>query len=232
MKIISECFTVTFLIAVLVGSSVVNAALISRLGGQAVYDTDLDITWLADANAGAGSAFDDGSLSTTDGRMSWANANAWAASLTVDGFTGWRLATTADPDASCTDDTAGTTPSADAIGYNCTGSEMGHLFYNELGATAGTSVLTTGNPTELAKFTNIQSHGYWSSTQFAANPGNAWVFGTSSGLQFSASQANNNQYYAWAVRNGDVAVVPVPAAIWLFGSGLIGLIGIAKRKKV
>ncbi len=28
------------------------------------------------------------------------------------------------------------------------------------------------------------------------------------------------------------AVVPVPAAVWLFGSGLLGLIGIAKRKKV
>jgi len=25
--------------------------------------------------------------------------------------------------------------------------------------------------------------------------------------------------------------VPVPAAVWLFGSGLIGLIGIARRKK-
>lgn len=28
------------------------------------------------------------------------------------------------------------------------------------------------------------------------------------------------------------AVVPVPAAVWLFGSGLIGLIGLARRKKV
>jgi hypothetical protein len=27
------------------------------------------------------------------------------------------------------------------------------------------------------------------------------------------------------------AAVPVPAAIWLFGSGLLGLVGIAKRKK-
>ena len=27
------------------------------------------------------------------------------------------------------------------------------------------------------------------------------------------------------------AVIPVPAAVWLFGSGLIGLIGIARRKK-
>jgi len=29
----------------------------------------------------------------------------------------------------------------------------------------------------------------------------------------------------------EASVVPVPAAIWLFGSGLIGLIGIARRKK-
>ena len=29
----------------------------------------------------------------------------------------------------------------------------------------------------------------------------------------------------------DVRVVPVPAAVWLFGSGLLGLVGIARRKK-
>jgi hypothetical protein len=29
----------------------------------------------------------------------------------------------------------------------------------------------------------------------------------------------------------DVQVVPVPAAVWLFGSGLIGLAGIARRGK-
>lgn len=28
------------------------------------------------------------------------------------------------------------------------------------------------------------------------------------------------------------ATIPIPAAVWLFGSGLLGLIGIAKRKKV
>ena len=30
--------------------------------------------------------------------------------------------------------------------------------------------------------------------------------------------------------NGSVQVVPVPAAVWLFGSGLLGLIGMARRK--
>lgn len=34
---------------------------------------------------------------------------------------------------------------------------MGHLFYTELGATALSSVFDTGDPTELAKFTNIQA---------------------------------------------------------------------------
>ncbi len=33
-------------------------------------------------------------------------------------------------------------------------------------------------------------------------------------------------YASWSV-----STVPIPAAIWLFGSGLIGLIGVAKRKK-
>ncbi len=31
--------------------------------------------------------------------------------------------------------------------------------------------------------------------------------------------------------NASLTVVPVPAAVWLFGSGLLGLIGIARRKK-
>ena len=34
--------------------------------------------------------------------------------------------------------------------------------------------------------------------------------------------------YDWSFR---VSPVPVPSAVWLFGSGLIGLIGIARRKK-
>jgi len=37
----------------------------------------------------------------------------------------------------------------------------------------------------------------------------------------------------WGVENVrmDVQVVPVPAAVWLFGSGLLGLVGIARRKQ-
>lgn len=30
---------------------------------------------------------------------------------------------------------------------------------------------------------------------------------------------------------GDIEMVPVPAAVWLFGSGLLGLVGVARRRK-
>jgi len=32
------------------------------------------------------------------------------------------------------------------------------------------------------------------------------------------------------VKTGDLAPVPIPAAAWLFGSGLLGLIGISRRR--
>ena len=33
------------------------------------------------------------------------------------------------------------------------------------------------------------------------------------------------------VASGSISSVPIPAAVWLFGSGLLGLVGIARRKK-
>lgn len=44
----------------------------------------------------------------------------------------------------------------------------------------------------------------------------------------------NGSSFNFAIDNhsfGGVSAVPVPAAVWLFGSGLIGLIGFARRKK-
>ena len=38
--------------------------------------------------------------------------------------------------------------------------------------------------------------------------------------------------YGWEYRLNASAAVPVPAAVWLFGSGLLVLIGIARRKKL
>lgn len=38
-------------------------------------------------------------------------------------------------------------------------------------------------------------------------------------------------YLEGTIAEGAVSAVPVPAAVWLFGSGLIGLAGIARRRK-
>ncbi len=54
------------------------------------------------------------------------------------------------------------------------------------------------------------------------------------GSQFSGLQSVlfSSQFIFPAYDNIEVSAVPIPAAVWLFGSGLLGLVGIARRKKV
>ncbi|MDX2507827.1 MAG: DUF1566 domain-containing protein [Gammaproteobacteria bacterium] len=198
-------------VSALVLSTSANAALVERLSGLAYYDTEADLTWLADANYAKTSGYD------SDGLMNWSDANTWAAGLDVAGVTGWRLPDTLLPDASCDYNTISST-----YGTNCTGSEMGNLFYNVLGNTVGS--LTNTGP-----FSNVQSSHYLSATGYTGNALYVWFFDMSNGGQGLTHRSNN--HYAWAVHSGDVSSVPVPSAVWLFGSGLIGLIGLARRKK-
>jgi len=206
---IRKLLTATSLVALSISTA--NAALVGRLaateGGtdyQAYYDTEADLTWLADANAAIGSMYDTYSPGT--GYMNWVDANAWAASLDVDGVTGWRLP---DSEPTC------------GLAYNCAGSEMGNLFYNVLGNTAG--FLTNAGP-----FSNIHSGLYWSATDYALVTDLAWGFGMGDGYQDPSFKTYNN--HAWAVHSGDVSAVPIPPSVFLFGSGLIGLIGFVRRK--
>ena len=199
-----------------VSANTAQASLVDR-GGGLIYDSDLNITWLADANYARTSGYD------ADGLMTWSAAMIWAGNLSYGGYTDWRLPTTVQPDATCSIQSGG-----DSTGYNCTGSEMGHLFYNELGGTAGSSILSSTDP-DRALFMNVQSYSYRSGTVYAPDTTSAWAFRFDAGNQGATRKTIN--YYAWAVRDGDVAAVPVPAAVWLFGSGLLGLIGVARRKK-
>ena len=210
---------------------------------EAYYDTELDITWLANANY----------FGST---MTWADANAWAAGLDLDstaGPDGWRL-----PNANPID---GTTADDDLIAYNgtedqghnisapgtlyagSTANEMAHLFFNTLGnldycttssvypdctTQAGYGLSNSG------PFSNIQAANdfdlYWTGTEYAPNStSDAWVFSFYYGYQAPNDKASG--LYAWAVHDGDfgTAIVPLPASVWLFGGGLLGLIGIARR---
>lgn len=198
------------LATVIMASSNANAALIERLGGLAYYDDVADLTWLADGNA-SGST------------MNWVDANAWAAGLNVASVTGWRLPDTLQPDPSCDGQSGGA-----SFSDNCTGSEMGNLFYNVLGGSAGILITTTHNA-NYDLFSNVESPGSWSATEVASNSTQAWFTSMNSGGQWGL--AKTYEMNAWAVQSGDIGAVPIPAAVWLFGSGLIGLIGVARRKK-
>jgi hypothetical protein len=53
-------------------------------------------------------------------------------------------------------------------------------------------------------------------------------FDVTAGTWEFTAQASQNAAFTWS--SSTVTVVPVPAALWLFGSGLLGLVGIARRK--
>jgi hypothetical protein len=240
-----------------------QAALFDRGGGM-IYDSTQNITWVADANlfatqfAGNANLVSDiiianggvvletpdpwygrngthnlvasdfytetgpmASNNITIGSMTWWGAQAWANSLTVGGFSDWRLPTTTSATG----------------GWNQANSEMGNLFYNELGGVAYTSISTNHNA-NYNLFSNIQDGGpYYSGTEWAPHSiaADAFTFNnsnTQAGAGYEQIGGNKDgMYYAWAVRTGDVSAVPVPGAVWLFGTGLMGLTGLARKRK-
>lgn len=231
------------LIALLTFSFNANSALIGRLaatpGGtdyQAYYDDVTDLTWLQDANYAQTSGYT-GTGVLFSGQMTWQAANDWAAQLTVGGVNGWRL-----PD---TIDVGNNGPTYTSLyqgvdyGYNITTqSELSNMFYNVLSNTAAFD--TSGNITSCyfscltntGPFSNLKSGIYWSATESGLNATDAWYFYMALGEQNITSKATTS--YIWAVQSGDVGLatsaVPVPAAVWLFGSGLLGLVGVTRRK--
>ncbi len=138
---------------------------------EAYYDTVLDITWLADANYGSGSIYDDIGVNdiygtTTDGEMTWQNALDWAASLNPydSGIADWRLPTTVDVGNN------GCSYTSVYQGVDCgdnitTHSEMSHMFYVSLGNKAYYSTSGVYQPgyglSNTGPFSNVQSDIYW-----------------------------------------------------------------------
>lgn len=112
------------------------------------------------------------------------------------------------------------------------------MFYTTLGNKARYDTTGLGPQpgwglSNTGPFSNFQSDFYWTGTEYAPATDNVWVFNSADGAQNYYGKTNYG--YAWAVHTGDVGVavpssVPVPAATWLFGSGLLGLIGTARRK--
>ncbi|MCP3874027.1 MAG: hypothetical protein GY699_12825 [Desulfobacteraceae bacterium] len=161
----------------------------------------------------------------------WSKQTSWAASLegtlsyniddayTVDwGTNSWRL------------------PNAGAIlGYSATDSEMGHLFYNELGLKSYTdngNKKTTFTDLNATNFNRLEARTYYTGTEYPDNPDSVFFFGMDYGGQ-SYVHKNTVMYFGYglAIRTGEVSTVPIPGAIWLLGTGLLGLVGLKRKNK-
>lgn len=207
-----------------------EASLLNRgtdtLGNRLIYDSDLNITW-----------YDYTYSYTNYSQTSWYNALSWADSLTVtlNGvvYGDWRLPTmiiNQDPPTYGYDKTH-------TYGFNITNSEMGHLFYSELGnkayyATDGSYPQSGWGLTNTGDFQHLYATFYYTDTDYYYNVWSAVYQSFWTGEQYAAAKLalGGTGVYAMAVLNGDVSAVPIPGAIWLLGGGLAGLGALRRRK--
>jgi hypothetical protein len=235
------------------GFSVPSMASLSNAGSGLINETGAySLTWLADANtfytqsqtnpnlvnaiiAANGGVINDtpnsldtpanggyynltaSDFKTGTGEMNWWGAQAWVNYLNevnYKGFSDWRLPA---PNLAHGNNNGSTNDG--------NGSELGNLFWNELWNGNGTR-----NNTNWNLFTNITENRYWSSTEYAPDPRQAWYYNTFYIYQSYDWKSSQSFYDGWAVRSGNVAPVPIPACFWLFGSALCGL-GIFRRSR-
>jgi hypothetical protein len=228
MKKTSLCLTV---IALATSAIDAQAALYYRGSGM-IYDSAQDVTWLQDGNHAKTSGY------SASGEMTWDQAAAWAAQLTYGGHSDWRL-----PSAGLSGNNGFSYDGSTNTGYNNTASEIGHLFaeLNNIAACNSAGVcgqagsgfihatFADADTAQNISFANIQNAIYWQAEQFKFDDAYSWSF-SGSGFQDKEFAFNQNGFYAWAVHDGDIAAVPVPASLWLFGSSLFGLVATAKRR--
>jgi len=207
-RIYTRLFFAAVLAAVLGFAPLANANSLVDNGGGFIYDPDFNITW-----------YDYTYQSSPGFGVTWQEASAWASGLTVGGVSGWRLPSALNLDGS-----------GPCFGWYCVGSEMGHLYYTELGLTAGK---VFGFPiSNEYPFHNILSTEFWTGTEFAF-PGSGFYYNFTA-YGFTGGYGMGTLFSALAVHEGNIAIAPIPEpetyAMLLAGLGLIGFMTLRKNQ--
>ena len=227
------------LLALIVTNSFSAQATLFDRGNGMIYDDVLNVTWLQDANNASTTGFVTASgrdVTATGGLMNWDESVEWATQLNHAGFNEWRLPHVKPINGTHFVYNVSYTGATD-FGEHITSlqSEISYMYFVNLvnssvhdspsgcGPTASSSCLTNTGP-----FENLESYNYWTGTEIEYNDLFAWSFNSQHGIQ-TPYDGKPNQFYAWAVHDGDIAAVPLPAALWLFSISFLGLIKYRKR---
>jgi hypothetical protein len=148
-----------------------------------------------------------------DGSMTWATAQRWISAMNAAQYLGasdWRLPNGPQVNPICN--------------ANCSGSEMGSLFYDVLEGSAGSRISDIHDAYFNDVFSNIQNGTYWTGTTYAPNATSAWAFDFSNGGELTADKANYS-YFVWPIRLNTPIVSPEPSTGLLVIAGLLGFAG-------
>jgi hypothetical protein len=219
-------------------------------GGGLIYDDVLDVTWLQDANYAKTQNYS----SLQNGKLTWYDALTWAPGLTyydsvrnvtwddwrlpsikpLDPVVGWQMGISTNGDQ---DDAYNV--SAPGTKYaGSTQSELAYMYFNNLGNTSrcpvglGWGGCSTADPLSFTlntgPFINLNKGIYWTGSDENLPYADGW--GLDMGSQWGLQGAFNAAVpqIAWAVRDGDVGIVPIPASFILFFSAILGWVGIRR----
>ena len=127
------------------------------------------------------------------------------------------------------DGTVLTSPSSVNMGFYSASSSIDFYFKSIFGGTFwGFSSNLTGSPTsfDLETFTDTNNSLGFGGSIIVQQGIDDWIFH----MDDPASVDDDDNDFVVRVHVEPTSAIPVPPAIWLFGSGLIGLIGLARRK--